>query len=85
MSTAHAPGPWSTEPSGRGDGSLALMSGRYRIAIVHLDGNDANARLIAAAPEMLAALKGALDVIDALIPGPHRTIREAIARAEGRA
>ncbi len=45
------------------------------------DKRDANARLIAAAPDLLEALQGALDVLQAVIPGPHKTIRAAIAKA----
>ena len=53
---------------------------------------EANARLIAAAPDLLQALKGAAEVIDACvrntatvpIPGISRIMRAAIAKAEGK-
>lgn len=93
MST-HTTGPWRYDerllmivgPAGKnGDTAIACpeltLVDRHRMT-APADGR-ANARLMAAAPELLEALEGALDVISAIIPGPHRTIRAAIARAKG--
>lgn len=77
--TTHTPGPWAIDgvrvfaPAfdeqveiTRDDGTTA-MHGRGLIALPYApDGaHDANARLIAAAPDLLAALKRAVDTIRA--------------------
>lgn len=60
MSNTHTSGPWMVEPCPDG---LDIYSPKGRIAMINLDepeeGNDLlpNARLIAAAPELLAALE----------------------------
>ena len=72
--TTHTPGPWvlgNADNCGRG---YAVCAGPYVIARVVGNGypigmgrspkSDANARLIAAAPDMLAALKDVLAWID---------------------
>ena len=91
MST-HTPGPWKVETRTR--------SGEF-VRTTHITGPDgahlanvgpcnieANARLIASAPDLLAALKRALSLVEEL-PHPNNymaaTIRETIAIAEGRA
>jgi len=45
---------------------------------------EANARLIAAAPELLAALKGLIDLAGPSCVGACDVARAAIAKAEGR-
>ena len=52
MSTAHTPGPWHYDSTW----GLIVKHGGAEVAALH-SGNAANARLIAAAPEMLAALQ----------------------------
>lgn len=52
----HTPGPWSAEPSARG---FEITAGDRRIGEAH---DEANARLIAAAPELLAALERTLSM-----------------------
>jgi hypothetical protein len=109
----HTKGPWHTG-QGNGEGSIFCESGRMRLesggttlypvcAISRGwdEGEDAaNARLIAAAPDLLEALRGLIDQLEAAgihIPGEDsgqwhgaegisfsRAI-EAIAKAEGRA
>lgn len=57
----HTPGPWHTA----GEQGVQIRSKRDQIAKVWtMRGNEwkANARLLAAAPELLAALKGMLEV-----------------------
>ena len=90
MSAKHTPGPWTTTPSGEAS-FIPLRAHHceklgFCIGFVNYDINDgqgsipeANARLISAAPDMLAALKdcrealrragaaGELAVVDAAI------------------
>lgn len=94
MTTTHTPGPWEYD----GDyifaaaigGYIAdpntddMTSGRYvakRDAQVQI---EANARLIAAAPDLLAALQGVLRVADRATD-EFDAARAAIARATGSA
>lgn len=98
MNTKHTPGPWQY------DGMWSLiMAGKYEIAAIHaarfaeetsrrkrLDEVQANARLIAAAPELLEACKRALSAIEALPPRlnedryePMMLLSRAIAKATG--
>ena len=74
----HTPGPWvpcetdsehTTLISGN-DGSGATRNGGIYIARVQGPDNRANARVIAAAPELLAKLNEVLDFYDAL-PSEH--------------
>ena len=57
----HTPGPWSADvhvPRGSADAEWRIHGGRELVAIVNDDEyTEANARLIAAAPEMLEALQ----------------------------
>ncbi len=87
----HTPGPWRIEGAGHmhAAGSTALMHENYCIAVFRGVDSDANARLIAAAPDMLDALRLALDycesgAVEDSIPGTlSETIRAAIAAATG--
>lgn len=69
--SAHTPGPWAHHPE---DNIIAAPDGRgliewqARSVHVSIEERDANARLIAAAPELLEALKGALAAWDRLYP-----------------
>ena len=58
----HTPGPWRVESRGGMEGREVRAGATYVVATVNTTGNDegnrlANARLIAAAPELLAALQ----------------------------
>lgn len=56
MSAQHTPGPWKIDPNRRGKAITCSIG--LTIAGAHKCGSqDANARLIAAAPELLEALK----------------------------
>ena len=114
--TTHTPGPWEQsgeyiQARGPEFGHYPYQRARLTIATVHpladgqnnamLEGQDmANARLIAAAPDLLAAAK---EVLDTLNDGPadrecpftsrpkmmcdcvgHRMLKNAITKAEGR-
>jgi hypothetical protein len=100
MTDQHTPGPWEKIGAGitaKSDYAI-LSSGRkvnFRVACCK-DGDlatvNANARLIAAAPDMLAALKrarGELIYMAEKMPYTNvkealRLVREAIAKAEGK-
>jgi len=89
--TAHTPGPWTMEPCPDG---IDIYAPKGRICMLNLDepeegnGLDLNARLIAAAPDLLA-VAAMLDRIAGQVPftGPfHDAIvaaRAAIAKAKG--
>ncbi len=65
MAATITPGPWIVERLRLWGGNLIVDGGRNRIAAdIH---NEANARLIAAAPDLLAALRG---LIEAIAVGP---------------
>ena len=94
----HTPGPWRTTLAY--DDPVIVDHNNTIIAIAVLDSNDpkeletivANARLIAAAPELLAALNQVLDVLTLRmdwqsIPGLEDAVEfatEVINKAEGR-
>lgn len=89
--SAHTPGPWVAlcEPTLSRYRIGAGFAAAESVAVVYMakvDGvTEANARLIAAAPDMLAALREADSLLDsASIEGQTRNmIRAAIAKAEG--
>lgn len=97
--TKHTPGPWAVKKVGERAfyvrmfiGSAHLPSSATGFADFAVqpyqfpDKAEANARLIAAAPEMLAALKLALDDFGAdYIGDTIDAMRDAIAKAEGTA
>jgi hypothetical protein len=66
MNTQHTPGPWDTETKG----SKHFIDGADGLTVAYLDRSgvreraeiEANIRLIAAAPELLAALKDLLQI-----------------------
>lgn len=89
--TKHTPGPWSYTSRGDiiGNGcSLALV--KSSAAIVSEEQDKANARLIAAAPDLLAELQEMAEVLNSGIicriePDSAKAakIRAAIAKAKG--
>ena len=99
--TAHTPGPWTSAWVGtRPHGVAVVWLGENtdkRIEIIGTSKDEANARLIAAAPCMLKALKVVLPVLEGLAKerhvmvgearrGEHRDkLHAAIAKAEGEA
>ena len=89
----HTPGPWTYQPlAGHHDFAVYPedVTATSDVALVR-DFNEANARLIAAAPEMLEALKGAENLIAAhstgivkgAWPDTLAVLRAAIAKATG--
>jgi hypothetical protein len=90
MSAQHTPGPWHIDRYGKHPRAVWGATNALPVAIIHSDGtssaaNDANARLIAAAPELLEALCMVLDDPDALDGRPltYECARAAIAKATG--
>lgn len=94
MSTKHTPGPWEAiiiKPSKRDQVGTAMVRAGGSLAIECSHSGDtfaesaANARLIAAAPEMLAALKivSNYNISPSPSPGVLRLVDAAIAKAEG--
>jgi hypothetical protein len=93
---SHTPGPWTLSPPLRSGAShtrrVETMGGEYVLFLEQLEMNacmpafDANARLIAAAPELLEALKGLLVVFEEEYGGETEKYqsRAAIAKAEGK-
>ena len=71
----HTPGPWD-------DSKTIIVRGLNFLASAHFETaeGEANARLIAAAPDLLDALKHARNQIQ----HPDQMIDEAISKAEGR-
>lgn len=89
MTTTHTPGPWSAAEQFDGDESLgiAVSARRQEIVRIYDIGGEgfANARLIAAAPDLLAALRGLVTTLEgmAVHPSHYAQARAAIARAMG--
>ena len=105
MTTQHTPGPWRIVMSaGNFDSRVnayQVKYGRAGTPLCIVDGagnssmhNEANARLIAASPDLLAELKDALRVLENVWPPETRSsgikrqldaMRAAIAKATGEA
>jgi hypothetical protein len=104
MSAAHTPGPWTTDPEVGNEGVLGADGALVADCSIFLNPefgkrtskiNRANAHLIAAAPDLLAALKTARECI-AYCRKAHKDAQSgegfpvemildaAIAKAEGR-
>ncbi len=93
MSTSHTPGPWAVIPTLTGALSINAAP-KVPVATVggagwHLgeDVAKANAALIAAAPELLAALQAMVRMAKSKAPPSEIVLRHAlaaIAKAEGR-
>ncbi len=92
MTNTHTPGPWHVTPGTVPAESVWDETGNLQIASF-IEGRGwqeqhANARLIAAAPDLLAASRAALAALEALRDAPQGgaevMLRAAIAKAEGR-
>ena len=90
----HTPGPWIIETEPDCDDDTGAPCGEYLIASPYSTvgyinlANPDNARLIAAAPDMLVALKKVSDLLDvgcSVEPSSvlHRSFKDLIAKAEG--
>jgi hypothetical protein len=91
---AHTSGPWEYEPKG----SRFFIDGADGLTVAYIDRQgvreraeiEANARLTAAAPQLLGALKSLMGATDYFAKDRDTQValneaRSAIARAEGRA
>lgn len=88
--SAHTPGPWMVEmrpdTAGVGRPVVASANGDLICAVSRRDGraeSGDNARLLAAAPDLLAACEWAPENCRALTGGDERRLRAAIAKARG--
>ncbi|KKM61425.1 hypothetical protein LCGC14_1531850 [marine sediment metagenome] len=83
----HTEGPWHYIQYGDGDNAIITSEGDGRICELVTNEpvavRDANARLIAAAPEMLDALKRFCNKDDMDFMGCVQACNRAIAKAEG--
>jgi len=81
----HTPGPWKFALFDA-DPNQAFVQWKSGYAAVHgaREGREANARLIATAPEMLEALKLASSIIGHPDDSVSQSIVELIAKAEGK-
>jgi hypothetical protein len=81
--SGQTPGPWHAGPSEWPD-QLCISPESCIVTLAHVHNYpkemEANARLIAAAPDLLEAAKD----VARLVPGAHKRLKAAIAKAEGR-
>ena len=89
MSTQHTPAPWTTDGTAN-TGDLDIVAPTGRIAMLDCEFSEetedvltANARLIAAAPDLLACLLDVLDAEGDLNAMDFDRYRAAIAKATG--
>lgn len=95
-STRYTPGPWTIEPRKCGFGFWVMTQDKAVCEIMHDDKSEADARLIAAAPELLEALRMVMNVLPAEPPAAGKLIgaerrhydaimaaKKAIRKAEG--
>lgn len=86
--TQHTPGPWDYD--GPPHNIIVWSSPEDRICFMTSDGpTETNARLIAAAPDLLEASKKAVEFIEEFYPnaafnGHTASLRHAISKAEGK-
>jgi len=91
MSTQYTPGPWVARPQGDANDWCLLTADDKWMAAFRQNGElmvarqEANARLIAAAPEMLEALRGLLDPATNEDGAWYRQAREAARAALAKA
>jgi hypothetical protein len=84
--SAHTPGPWDIDPASEEDGGCSITANGKTVAW-HV--SKENAPLIAAAPELLAALRDLEAMAEryrpagAPIPESQKRARSAIAKATG--
>lgn len=87
MVSEHTPGPWTYRPPGVQLGLAVIASNGHVIySDRHTEETEANARLIAAAPELLAALEQLSDYVggaDTAEGHPCQVAIRAIAKARG--
>lgn len=88
----HTPGPWRIIPRAHERNGPCIQRGReggFMVKGMSSEAEDADARLIAAAPDLLAACKEAEEQLSIMAASPAsnwwvQKLRAAIAKAEGR-
>lgn len=86
MSTKHTPGPWKTECGQVFNSTASGWVSEYVAKVNEVSKcSEANARLIAAAPELLEALEWAVKLMsgEAVPAGCEQAARAAISKAKG--
>lgn len=86
MKAQHTPGPWKND-----DGTIRSSCGVSIAAVLNIawplgrkpENPEANARLIAAAPELLEALEGLLEEVEGCMCTYEMVARAAISKATG--
>jgi hypothetical protein len=88
MNAKHTRGPWKVHTDDENCGIYTVHAKES----IYPDNDEANARLIAAAPELLKELEAALEIIEGEYPADDeiaapvmKKIRAAIAKARGEA
>lgn len=80
----HTPGPWSVEAGLDGAHIIRVKTvSKTESNVIARDALPHNARLIAAAPELLEALHAAIPYLDDASSSVLRRVHDAIAKAEG--
>ena len=64
--------------------TFTMVKSAEPIAVIHSDNDEADAHLIAAAPEMYEALQFIINADDSIAPDMAEVINKALAKAEGR-
>lgn len=88
MSAPHTPAPWMVEPINNGEFFHITTHEDHDFTVIAetpFGSNEADARLIATAPEMLDALQDAEEFIESVDPTSFTLafVREVIAKATG--
>ena len=90
MTTKHTPGPWITDSKERTDTARYIMAAARpfphtiaRIDLTNRAEDEANAALIAAAPELLEALEALISPVGVVMLHDLDRARAAIAKVRG--
>ena len=90
MTTKHTPGPWTTDSKERTDTARYIMAAARpfphtiaRIDLVNRAEDEANAALMAAAPELLEALEALISPVGVVMLHDLDRARAAIAKVRG--
>ena len=86
MEAKHTPGPWFSQYDDNGFYEIGSESVTFRLAFTYGEGDtdEANARLIGAAPDLLEALQDVLLELESIGPmEKFERARAAIAKATG--
>jgi hypothetical protein len=82
--SGHVKGPWKATEDGLGNWDIECEDGVLATLQLWPPDLEANARLLAAAPEMLEALREAVVILDTTYPDMSKRCRAVIGKAEGR-